>query len=144
MWTLFVTRINQEMEMCYKIGRMRDQLSWRLGRGDRLTSRKPSCVKGSGEVATLISLLKEGSYLFRVIDSGLNVLKLNMFAGERIERKKFPKYYVQRFGVNNLYKFNLDSRTRLIYTLVAEETGVAVIVLEILDHKKYEERFGYG
>jgi hypothetical protein len=99
---------------------------------------------GSGEVAALISSLKEGSYLFRVIDSGLNVLKLNMFAGARVERKKFPKHYVQRYGVNNLYKFNLDSRTRLIYTLVAEETGVAVIVLEILDHKKYEERFGYG
>jgi hypothetical protein len=46
--------------------------------------------------------------------------------------------------VNNLYKFNLDSRMRLIYTLVAEETRVAVVVLEVLDHKKYEERFGYG
>jgi hypothetical protein len=46
--------------------------------------------------------------------------------------------------VSNLYKFNLDSRRRLIYTLVAEEKGVAVIVLEILDHKEYEERFGYS
>jgi hypothetical protein len=32
----------------------------------------------------------------------------------------------------------------LIYTLVADEVGVAVIVLEILNHKKYEERFGYS
>jgi hypothetical protein len=40
-------------------------------------------------------------------------------------------------------KFNLDSRTKLVYTLVAEKVGVAVVVLEILDHKKYEERFGY-
>ena len=46
--------------------------------------------------------------------------------------------------MNNLYKFNLDSRTRLIYTLVADESGVVVVVLEILDHKKYEERFGYS
>jgi hypothetical protein len=61
-----------------------------------------------------------------------------------MERKKYPRYYVQKYGVNNLYKFNLDSRTRLIYTLVAEETGVAAVVLEVLDHKKYEERFGYS
>lgn len=66
-----------------------------------------------------------------------------MFAGERIEKRKFPRCYVQKYGVNNLYKFNLDSRTRLIYTLVAEETEILIIVIEILDHKKYEERFGY-
>jgi len=64
--------------------------------------------------------------------------------GERIERRKFPKYYVQKYGVNNLYKFNLDSKTRLIYTLVADVSDVAVVVLEILDHRKYEERFGYS
>ena len=46
--------------------------------------------------------------------------------------------------MNNLYKFNLDSRTRLIYTFVADESGVAVVVLEVLDHKKYEERSGYS
>jgi len=67
-----------------------------------------------------------------------------MFAGERVERRKFPKYYVQKYGVNNLYKFNLDSRMRLVYTLVAGESGIAVVVLEILDHEKYEERFGYS
>lgn len=107
-------------------------------------AKKASCVKASREVAVFISSLKEGSYLLKIVNSGLAVLKGNMFAGERIERKKFPKYYVQKYGVNNLYKFNLDSRARLVYTLVADESGVAVVVLEILDHKKYEERFGYG
>jgi len=59
----------------------------------------------------------------KIINHGLDVLKENMFVGERIERRKFPRYYVQKFGINNLYKLNLDLRTRLIYTLVAEETG---------------------
>jgi hypothetical protein len=107
-------------------------------------SRKPSCVKASREAAVFISSLKEGGYLSKIVNAGLDVLKGNVFAGERIERRKFPRYYIQTYGVNNLYKFNLDSRTRLIYTLVANESGVAVVVLEILDHKKYEERFGYS
>ena len=106
--------------------------------------KRPSCVKASREVAIFISSLKKGSYLLKILNSGLDVLKGNMFAGERIERRKFLKYYVQKYGVNNLYKFNLDSRTRLIYTLVADGTGVAVVVLEVLDHKKYDERFGYS
>jgi len=106
--------------------------------------KRPSCVKASREAAVFISSLKYGSYLSRIVNSGLDALKENIFAGKRIERRKFPRYYVQKYGVNNLYKFNLDSRTRLIYTLVADESGVAVVVLEILDHKKYEERFGYS
>jgi len=108
-----------------------------------LSSKRPSCVKACRDVVDFISSLKEGSYLLKIIDDGLDVLKGNMFAGERIEKRKFPRFYVQKYGINNLYKFNLDSRTRLIYTLVAEKTGVAVVVLEILDHKRYEERFGY-
>jgi hypothetical protein len=107
-------------------------------------SKRPSCVKASREVAVFVSSLRKGSYLLKIVNAGLDVLKGNMFAGERIERRKFPKYYVQKYGVNNLYKFNLNSRTRLVYTLVADESGVAVVVLEIMDHKRYEKRFGYG
>lgn len=107
-------------------------------------SKKPSCVKASRETVVFISSLKEGGYLWKIVNSGLDVLKENMFAGERIERRKIPKYYVRKYGANNLYKFNLDSRRRLIYTLVADVSGVAVVALEILDHEKYGERFGYG
>jgi len=107
-------------------------------------SKRPSCVKASREAAVFVSSLRDGSYLLKIVNTGLDVLKGNMFAGERIEREKFPKYYVQKYGLNNLYKFNLDTRTRLIYTLVADESGVAVVVLEIMDHKKYEGRFGYS
>ena len=109
-----------------------------------MAPKKPSCIKASNEAAVFVSSLRQGSYLLKIVNAGLDVLKLNMFAGERMEKRKYPKYYVQKYGVNNLYKYNLDSSTRLIYTLVAEETGVAVVALEILDHKKYEERFGYG
>lgn len=77
-----------------------------------------------------------------IINNGLDKLKENMFAGQKIEKKKFPKYYIQKYQINNLHKLNLDSRTRLTYTLVAEKSGVAVIVLEVLSHKKYNKRFG--
>ena len=109
-----------------------------------MVSKRPSCVKASCEAAAFISSLREGSYFLKIVDAGLDVLKLNMFAGERIEKRKYPRCCVQKYGVNNLYKFNLDSRTRLTYTLVAEETEVAVVILEVLDHKKYEKRFGYS
>ena len=79
-------------------------------------SKRPSCVKADRDVAVFVSSLKKGSYLLGIINSGLDVLKENMFAGNRVERNKLQTYYVQTHGVNNLYKFNLDSRTRLVYT----------------------------
>lgn len=105
--------------------------------------KRPLCVKAVRDVAEFIFSLDEGSYLRRIVDKGLDVLKENMFAGQRIERNKFPKFYVQKYGVNNLYKYNLDRANRLVYTLVANETGTAVVVLDVLSHKEYEKRFGY-
>ena len=108
-----------------------------------ILGKKPSCVKAVRDVADFISLLEKESYLCRIVDKGLDALKTNMFAGERIEKRKFPKCYVQKYGINNLYKYNLDATNRLIYTLVADESGIAVVILEILSHKEYEKRFGY-
>lgn len=45
--------------------------------------------------------------------------------------------------MNNLYKYNLDRAKRLIYTLVADESSIAVVIMEILNHKDHEKRFGY-
>jgi len=105
--------------------------------------KRPSCVKAVRDIVDFISSLEEVSYFRRIVDNGLNILKGNMFAGQRIEKSKFPKFYVQKYGINNLYKYNLDRANRLIYTLVADESGIVVVVLEILSHKEYEKRFGY-
>jgi mRNA-degrading endonuclease RelE of RelBE toxin-antitoxin system len=105
--------------------------------------KRPSCIRAVRDVADFVSSLRRDEYLRRIVDKALDVLKENMFAGERIEKKKFPKYYVLKYGINNLYKYNLDGGNRLIYTLVADESGVAIVVLEVLSHKEYERRFGY-
>jgi hypothetical protein len=78
-----------------------------------------------------------------MVEAAVDLLKENMFAGESVEKKKFPKIYVQRYGITNLFKYNLDASNRLTYTLVAGESGTAVVVLEIMNHKEYEKRFGY-
>ena len=107
--------------------------------------KAPSSVRAERELAKFILSLEKGCYLEKIISNGIDALKENMFAGEKVAKKKFPKYYVDKYRIHNLYKMNLDSRTRLTYTLVAEEAGVAVIILEVfLDHKQYERRFGYG
>jgi hypothetical protein len=110
----------------------------------KVMGKKPSCVKAVKVVADFVSSLDSGSYLRQIIDKALDVLKENIFAGQLIEKRKFPRIYVQRYGITNLYKYNLDRSTRLTYTIVGDASGLAVVVLEILNHKEYEKRFGYS
>jgi hypothetical protein len=106
--------------------------------------KKPSCVKAVKDVADFVSSLESDSHLRQIVDRALDVLKENMFAGQLIEKKKFPKIYVQKYGIKNLYKYNLDRSKRLTYTIAADSSGLAIVVLEILNHKEYEKRFGYN
>jgi hypothetical protein len=71
------------------------------------------------------------------------LLKENYLLGVCVRKKQIPKYYVNRWSVSNLYKYNLRKGWRLIYTLLGTEKGITVLELEALPHPEYERRFGY-
>ena len=106
--------------------------------------RAPVAVFLERKVNEIYSSLGEEDDFKKVIDKGLDALKENMFAGEIIRKKHIPKYYIIKFGVNNLCRLKLNKRRRCCYTIVADQEGLKVIVLEVFsDHKSYNRRFGY-
>ncbi len=80
----------------------------------------------------------------KFIDRALDDLKQNPACGIKILSKLIPKEYKQKFGINNLWKYNLPGAWRLLYTLEADKIKILAIVLEWLSHKDYERRFKYG
>ena len=54
-----------------------------------------------------------------------------------------PKIYIQKYGVNNIWKYNLPNAWRLIYTIAGNEVMIVSIILEWLSHKDYGRRFEY-
>lgn len=111
---------------------------------EAMNSKKPSSVNATPEVAEFISKLEKGSHLDKIITKAKEKLWENMFAGEPVQKKKIPKYYIRKHGINNLYLMDLDSSRRLTYTLLYNGIGIGIFVLEIfLTHKEYEKRFGY-
>ena len=71
-------------------------------------------------------------------------LESNAFCGIQIPKRLIPKEYVVKFGdLDNLWKYNLPNAWRLIYTVKKDEIVVLSIVLEWMNHKEYEKRFGY-
>ena len=78
------------------------------------------------------------------MEKAKNTLYGNIFAGSQVEKDKIPHYYIEKYGISNLFVFRLDSGRRLIYSLIADANGISVNIIEVfLNHKQYEKRFGY-
>jgi len=81
--------------------------------------------------------------LVKLIEKGIEKLKYDYKYGEHINKKKIPKEYKKKYGVENLWKLNLNSFWRMIYTIRGTEIEVISIILEVMDHKDYDRKFGY-
>lgn len=85
----------------------------------------------------------EARYLVGIIDRGVEKLRRDREAGERIPKRLIPRAYLARYGVTNLWKLNLDRYWRMIYTIVGDEIRLVSVILDVLNHKKYDRKFGY-
>ena len=78
------------------------------------------------------------------LDRAFSDLERNAFCGTQIAKRLIPKEYKKRFEkLDNLWKYNLPSAWRLLYTVKRDRIIVLSIVLEWLSHKDYEKRFKY-
>lgn len=96
------------------------------------------------ELENLLKSLGSNHKFRRWIEDMKIVLESNKFAGDLIEKRKIPKCYVQRYGVNNLYRYEHPEGYRSCYTIFNEDgIGVCPHILDILSHSEYERIFGY-
>ena len=91
--------------------------------------------------------LKEGKFedrkLFEFINRAIEDLKKQPTCGTKIPKKLWPKIYIQNYGITNLWKYDLPSGWRLVYTIETNEIKIVSIILEWFSHKDYEKRFNY-
>lgn len=75
----------------------------------------------------------------------IQALKNDSIVGEHVLRSQIPQYYIQRHNVQTLYRVALPKQWRLIYTFHTFNEGQKpkVLLLELVDHDKYNKRFGY-
>lgn len=85
----------------------------------------------------------EAKYLLELLAKATAKLAENREAGKKIPRSLWPSDYRQKFSLTNLWKLNLDSYWRLLYTITGDQVNLFLIYLEYLDHKSYDRKFGY-
>jgi len=85
----------------------------------------------------------EDKKLYKWINRAMDDLENNAFCGIQIQKKLIPKIYIERYGIDNLWKYDLPKSWRLIYSVARGEVQILSIILEWMSHKDYERRFGY-
>ena len=106
---------------------------------------KPSKVVFiSDELEKDFNELKDDDPIKKGMIRAINDLKKNAFYGIQIPKRLFPREYVQKYEITNLWKYDMPNGWRLIYTITAEnEVELISAILEWFDHKGYERAFNY-
>jgi len=88
---------------------------------------------------------KTEQMILSALNKKVELIKANVHFGEAIAKKLIPKEYIEKYGVNNLFRIELPLFWRMLYTLKEGESTVEIIafVLDIIDHKNYNKKFGY-
>lgn len=100
---------------------------------DKLQKSFEELSEGKGEDKRLYD------WLMRAFED----IEKNAFCGIQLPKRLIPAEYAKKYGVNNLWKYNLPNAWRLIYSIEHQEILIVSIVLEWMDHKEYERKFNY-
>jgi len=106
---------------------------------------KPSKIKFISEkLEKEFEKLNETDPIKKAIKRAIKDLQQDAFFGIQIPKRLFPKEYIQKYKINNLWKYDLPDGWRLIYTVTSEnKVQIVTAILEWFNHLNYEKRFHY-
>ena len=82
--------------------------------------------------------------ILKAVNQKIELIKANPHYGDGIPKNLIPQEYKIKYGVTNLFRVELPSFWRMLYTLTAEgEIEIIAFVLDIIDHKTYDKKFRY-
>ena len=81
--------------------------------------------------------------LFEFLERAFKDIEENAFCCVNIPKDQIPKLFRQKYGIDNLRKYDLPNGWRLLYSVENGQITVISVVLEWMLHKDYERKFGY-
>ena len=82
--------------------------------------------------------------LYKHLRTAFDDILENAFCGIQIPKNLIPKEYAQKYGIDNLWKYDLPDAWRLLYTIKApNKIEIISVILDWMNHKNYEKLFRY-
>lgn len=85
----------------------------------------------------------EEMQLLKSIHQKKEFIKYNPFYGDNISKNIIPKAYVIKYDTKNLWRVELTNYWRMLYTIKGDQIEIICFILDIIDHKRYDKKFGY-
>jgi len=93
---------------------------------------------------TFLKLKDDDHNLFKKICKTMDCVRQDCFCGIQIRKRLIPMDYVQKYGIDNLWKVNLSHDWRLLYSITNKrEILVVAVIIDWMHHKDYERKFKY-
>lgn len=86
---------------------------------------------------------KSEKQIFESFSKKIELVKKDIHFGEPIAKSKFLKKLKLQYNINNLFRVELPNYWRFLYALTHNADEIIVFVLAIVDHKEYNNLFGY-
>lgn len=81
--------------------------------------------------------------LLNSIDNAVLNMQRDYKYGDLIPKNYIPKDVVKRYDTDKIFRVELIGYWRLLYTIIGSEDEIIVLVLEYMDHDKYNKIFCY-
>lgn len=81
--------------------------------------------------------------LLKAIEREKDNLLIDPHRGDQIRKNQIPEEYLLKYSIKNLWKINLPDYWRMFYTITGNELEIISILLEFMDHNKYNKLLGY-
>ncbi|MFH1506644.1 MAG: hypothetical protein ABIE94_06710 [archaeon] len=111
---------------------------------------KKITVKLSPDAKEVYFYLKQSRHkidksILKAIENKKEHIKADHRYGNPIQKRLIPNYYKEKYSITNLYRVELPSFWRMLYTIREGGTEIEIIafVIDIVDHEKYNKRFRY-
>ena len=106
--------------------------------------KKSEVVFVNDKIEKEFNSLEKNNEIRKWIERAIEDMKQNAFCGIQFPKKLIPKEYIQKYEINNLWKYDLPDGWRLVYSITTpNKVEILTIILEWFDHKEYERRFHY-
>tara|TARA_Y100000310_G_scaffold338067_1_gene426744 strand:+ start:672 stop:1016 length:345 start_codon:yes stop_codon:yes gene_type:complete len=86
---------------------------------------------------------KQAKMLLKAVEYKIEIIKNQPNYGDNIPKRLIPKEYQVKHNIKSLFRVELPCFWRMLYTVKKEEIEIVAFVVDILDHKKYNRKFGY-
>jgi len=84
---------------------------------------------------------------YQQILSSLTIARYNIesdhFYGDLIPKRNITKQIIDRYKTTKIFRVELVGYWRLLYTIMGHESSIVVLILDFMDHDRYNKLFGY-